>query len=114
MFAEEVTKKSSATWGSSDGTFVMYVQYDDSRVSELMFPHISSGIGGAGATRTGFLLPTTNTSLPTVFPDHVSVRYPTVNILRIQRCSYTLFMNKKVLKSVKYLSTGQLTLLYLD
>ncbi|CAH2238065.1 jg18449 [Pararge aegeria aegeria] len=77
LYQEEVTKTSSATWGSSDGTFVMYVQYDDSKVSELMFPHISNGIGGAGATRSGFLLPTLNSSLPSVFPDHVSIRYPT-------------------------------------
>lgn len=74
-----MTKASSATWGSLDGSLVMYVQYDDSSVSELKFPRISGGIGGAGASRTGFLRPTANNTLHTVFPDHVTIRYPTVN-----------------------------------
>lgn len=75
-----MTKTSSATWGSIDGAFVLYVQYDDSKVSELKFPHISEGIGGSGASRSGFLLPTLNNSIPSVFPDQITVRYPTVNI----------------------------------
>ncbi|XP_047544358.1 inactive dipeptidyl peptidase 10 isoform X1 [Vanessa atalanta] len=77
LYQEEVTKTASATWGSTDGTFVLYVQYDDSKVSELRFPHISEGIGGTGASRSGFLLPTLNNSIPSVFPDHITVRYPT-------------------------------------
>ncbi|CAG9784553.1 unnamed protein product [Diatraea saccharalis] len=74
---QEMTKTSSAMWGSFDGTLVLYVQYDDSSVSELKFPRISEGIGGIGAARSGFLLPTLNNSLPTAFPDHVTIRYPT-------------------------------------
>ncbi|CAH2066381.1 unnamed protein product, partial [Iphiclides podalirius] len=35
------------------------------------------GIGGAGATRSGFLLPALNNSIHAVFPDHMTVRYPT-------------------------------------
>ncbi|OWR49175.1 dipeptidyl aminopeptidase protein 6 isoform 1 [Danaus plexippus plexippus] len=77
LYQEEVTKESSATWGSSDGAFVLYVQYDDRKVSQMRFPHISSGIGGAGASRSGFLLPAFNNSNPTIFPDHVTIRYPT-------------------------------------
>ncbi|XP_031763771.1 inactive dipeptidyl peptidase 10 isoform X1 [Galleria mellonella] len=77
LYQEEVTKTPSATWGSSDGTLVMYAQYDDSAVSELRFPRISEGIGGAGAARSGFLLPTNNNSLASVFPDHITIRYPT-------------------------------------
>lgn len=73
-----MTKTPSATWGSPDGTLVLYVQYDDSSVSELKFPRISEGIGGAGAARTGFLLPAFNNSMHTVYPEHVTIRYPTV------------------------------------
>lgn len=68
-------------WGSYDGSLVMYVQYDDSAVSELKFPRIAEGIGGAGAARSGFLLPTLNNTAPTVFPDHITIRYPTVKCL---------------------------------
>ncbi|XP_041976743.1 inactive dipeptidyl peptidase 10 isoform X2 [Aricia agestis] len=75
LYQEEVTKKSSAMWGSADGKFVLYAQYNDSQVSELVFPRISEAIGGAGAARTGFLAPANST--PAVFPDHVTVRYPT-------------------------------------
>ncbi|VVC90325.1 unnamed protein product [Leptidea sinapis] len=38
---------------------------------------MSEGIGGVVAARSGFLLPAYNKSIPNVFPDHVSVRYPT-------------------------------------
>lgn len=65
-------------WASFDGTLVMYVQYDDSLVSELKFPRISEAIGGTGAARSGFLLPTLNNTMPTIFPDHITIRYPTV------------------------------------
>ncbi|XP_013180978.1 PREDICTED: inactive dipeptidyl peptidase 10 [Papilio xuthus] len=77
LYQEEVTKTASATWGSSDGTLVMYVQYNDTMVPELQFPRISEGIGGTGATRSGFLLPALNNSIHAVFPDHMTVRYPT-------------------------------------
>lgn len=73
-----MTKTPSATWGSADGTLVLYAQYDDSAVSELRLPRIADGIGGAGAARAGFLLPTYNATMHTVFPDQVTVRYPTV------------------------------------
>lgn len=68
----------SATWGSPNGTLVLYVQYDDSSVSELKFPRISESIGGAGAARTGFLLPAFNNSMHAVYPEHATIRYPTV------------------------------------
>ncbi|XP_026325808.1 inactive dipeptidyl peptidase 10 isoform X1 [Hyposmocoma kahamanoa] len=77
LYQEEVTKTPSATWGSPNGTLVLYVQYDDSSVSELKFPRISESIGGAGAARTGFLLPAFNTSMHSVYPEHVTIRYPT-------------------------------------
>ncbi|XP_063529706.1 inactive dipeptidyl peptidase 10 isoform X2 [Cydia strobilella] len=77
LYQEEVTKAPSASWGSADGSLVLYVQYDDSAVSELRFPRISQGIGGVGAARSGFLLPAFNNSVPTVFPDHDTIRYPT-------------------------------------
>lgn len=73
-----MTKAPSSAWGSADGTLVLYVQYDDSAVSELRFPRIEQGIGGVGASRSGFLLPAFNQSTPFVFPDHVTIRYPTV------------------------------------
>lgn len=79
--AEEVTKTASAIWGSPDGSLVLYVQYDDTAVSELKFPRISEGIGGAGASRTGFLMPAINNTVHTVFPDHVTIRYPTVKTI---------------------------------
>ncbi|KAI8427643.1 hypothetical protein MSG28_002118 [Choristoneura fumiferana] len=75
--AKEVTKAPSSAWGSADGTLVLYVQYDDSAVSELRFPRIEQGIGGVGASRSGFLLPAFNQSTPFAFPDHVTIRYPT-------------------------------------
>lgn len=77
-YTEEVTKTASAIWGSPDGSLVLYVQYDDTAVSELKFPRISEGIGGTGASRTGFMLPAINNTLHTVFPDHITIRYPTV------------------------------------
>lgn len=77
-FTEEVTKRSSATWGSSDGSLVLYAQYDDTSVAELRLPRIADGIGGAGAARAGFLLPNLNTTAHTIFPDQITVRYPTV------------------------------------
>ncbi|KAJ2944629.1 hypothetical protein O0L34_g3981 [Tuta absoluta] len=77
LYQEEVTKSSSASWGSADGTMVLYAQYDDSSVSEVKFPRISEGIGGAGASHSGFLMPAFNSSQHIVFPDHVSIRYPT-------------------------------------
>ncbi|KOB70112.1 Inactive dipeptidyl peptidase 10 [Operophtera brumata] len=64
-------------WLYQDGSLVLYVQYDDTAVSELKFPRISEGIGGAGASRAGFLLPALNSTLHTVFPDHITIRYPT-------------------------------------
>ncbi|XP_075992085.1 inactive dipeptidyl peptidase 10 isoform X1 [Anticarsia gemmatalis] len=77
LYQEEVTKRSSATWGSSDGSLVLYAQYDDSAVAELRLPRIADGIGGAGAARAGFLMPNNNASWHTIFPDQVTVRYPT-------------------------------------
>lgn len=74
-----MTKTPSATWGSADGTLVLYVQYDDSAVSQLRLPRIADSLSAAGAARAGFLqLPTNNASAHIVFPDQVTVRYPTV------------------------------------
>lgn len=75
---EEVTKVASATWGSADGTLVMYAQYDDGAVSELWFPWLAGGFGGAGAARSGLLLNTMNNTKADIFPDQVTLRYPTV------------------------------------
>lgn len=77
----------SAMWGSADGTLVLYVQYDDSAVSELKFPRLSEGIGGASAARSGFLLPALNNTLHSVFPDHVTIRYPTVSCFSMELLS---------------------------
>lgn len=91
ILTEEVTKVPSATWGSPDGTLVLYVQYDDSLVSELKFPRLSESIGGAGAARTGFLLPAFNNSMHTVYPEHVTIRYPTVqnSIKILETCLFS-------------------------
>lgn len=92
-FTEEVTKASSAIWSSLDGSLVMYVQYDDSAVSEVKFPRIADGIGGMGATRAGFLLPAFNHTMHTVFPDHITIRYPTVS-----NTSWFLYGNNKIVR----------------
>lgn len=74
-----MTKVPSATWGSADGTLVMYAQYDDSAVSEMRFPWLMGSTGGGGASRSGVLLSTLNTTVPSAFPDQLSIRYPTVS-----------------------------------
>ncbi|CAG9099852.1 unnamed protein product [Plutella xylostella] len=76
LYQEEMTKVASATWGSADGTLVMYVQYDDSLVSVLRFPMMAGGFGGGGVSRSGVLL-SLNQSGATAFPDQMSIRYPT-------------------------------------
>lgn len=80
-FLEEVTKVPSACWGSSDGTLVLYVQYNDTLVSELRYPWLAGGAPGGVASRSGVYMASVNSTAPAAFPDHMTIRYPTVSYM---------------------------------
>ncbi|XP_026469614.1 inactive dipeptidyl peptidase 10 [Ctenocephalides felis] len=67
LYQEEIFSNVEALWGSSDGTHLLYMSFNDSAVGTMTYPWFSSAsvIAAAGVSEGG------------TFPDSRTVRYPT-------------------------------------
>ncbi|XP_059617511.1 inactive dipeptidyl peptidase 10 isoform X1 [Phlebotomus argentipes] len=67
LYQEEIFSSPEAIWGSSDGTHIMYMSFNDSNVNAMSYPWFSAGpiIASSGVTSGG------------IFPETRTIRYPT-------------------------------------